>query len=466
MRRRDFIGTPLFGNAVKMLLLGAGELGKEIVIEAQRLGVETITVDRYDNPPAAQVAHKHYTVNMMDGRALKAIAYREKPDVIVPEIEAINTDALVELEEEGFLVIPNAKATKITMDRILLRRLAAEQAKVPTSRYAFATNLDELYDACEKIGYPCLVKSRMSSGGLGSSIIFSEKDIPKAYEKSIKEARGRGDEVIVESIVTYDFEITELTLAHLDEDGKVTISFCKPVAHVRSGTHYHVSWQPFLEPDPNDPDYTLPIHGYGSELHLREDPPKSELLWKSPWNGKRIPIDIAEKIEKQIYEVAGKVVRELLKTSSGELRGLGIFGCELFVKIGDIESGEKPVVYFNEISPRPHDTGMVTLVTQDLSEMALHVRAILGLPIPKIYLHTPGASHVVLARKAGYWAPGYSGVWDALKIPGIHLRLFGKPVTYYERRMVVVLAIGKNTIEAREKAMKAAHILEEGIVYE
>lgn len=466
MKKRNFIGTPLFSNAVKMLLLGAGELGKEIVIEAQRLGIETITVDRYDNPPAAQVAHRHYTINMLNGNALKAIVYREKPDVIVPEIEAINTDALVELEEEGFLVIPNAKATKITMDRILLRKLAAEQARVPTSRYAFATNLDELYEACEKVGYPCLVKSRMSSGGLGSSIVFSEKDIPKAYEKSVREARGRGDEVIVESLIHYDFEITELTLAHIEADGKIKISFCKPIAHVRSGTHYHVSWQPFLERDPNDPEYTLPIHGYGSELHLKEDPPKSELLWKSSWNRKRVPIDVAEKIEKQIYEVAGKVVRELLKTNDEELRGLGIFGCELFVRIGDIESGEKPIVYFNEISPRPHDTGMVTLITQDLSEMALHVRAILGLPIPKIHLHSPGASHVVLARKDNYWSPGYTNVWDALVIPGIHLRLFGKPVTYYERRMGVVLALGSNTIDAREKAMIAAHALEEGIIYE
>lgn len=462
--KREMIGTPLFDNATKILLLGAGELGKEVVIEAQRLGVETVTVDRYDNPPAAQVAHRHYTVNMLDRRALKAIIYREKPDVIVPEIEAINTDALLELEEEGFFVVPNARATKITMDRILLRKLAAETAKVPTSKYAFASNLDELYDACERIGYPCIVKSRMSSGGLGSSIVFSEKDIPRAYEKSIKEARGRGDEVIVESIINFDFEVTELALAHLDENGKVKISFPKPVGHVRSGSHYHVSWQPFLEHDEEN-GVSIPIMGYGSELHLREDPPHKELLWRSKWNGKEAPAEIAKEIERQIYDVAGKVVKALLNTKN-DMYGLGIFGCELFIKLGDEETGEKPMVYFNEVSPRPHDTGMVTLVTQDLSEMALHVRAILGLPIPNIRLLTPGASHVVLARRNNYWAPKYSGIWDALGIPGIDIRFFGKPYTYYERRMGVVLAHAENTLEARNKAMLAAHMLEEGIIYE
>ena len=462
--KREVIGTPLFDNATKILLLGAGELGKEIVIEAQRLGVETITVDRYDNPPAAQVAHRHYTVNMLDGEALKAIVHREKPDAIVPEIEAINTDALLELEEEGFFVVPNAMATKITMDRILLRKLAAEKAGVPTSKYAFASNLDELYDACEKIGYPCLVKSRMSSGGLGSSIVFSEKDIPKAYEKSVKEARGRGDEVIVESIIKFDFEVTELVLAHLDEDGKITLSFPKPIGHVRSGTHYHVSWQPFLEYDENN-GTIVPVMGYGSELHLQEDPPHKELLWKSKWNGKKVPVDVVKEVERPIYDVAGKVVKALLSTKNG-MYGLGIFGCELFIKLGDEETGEKPMVYFNEISPRPHDTGMVTLITQDLSEMALHVRAILGLPIPKIRLLTPGASHVVLARKGGHWAPKYSRIWDALRIPGVSVRLFGKPYTYYERRMGVVLAHAENTLEARKKAMLAAHTLEEGIIYD
>jgi len=462
MDKRDFIGTPLFKNSVKMLLLGAGELGKEVVIEAQRLGVETITVDRYDNPPAAQVAHKHYTINMMDGNALKAIIYKEEPDVIVPEIEAINTDALIDLEDEGFLVIPNARATKITMDRISLRRLAAEKARVLTSKYSFASNIDELYNACEEIGYPCLIKSRMSSGGLGSSIVFSKDDIPKAYERSIREARGRGDEVIVENIIKFDFEVTELVIAHLDDDGKVKISFCKPIGHIRSGTHYHVSWQPFLEIG-HDEEYTFPIYGYGSELHIAEDPPKNKLLWVSKWNGKRIPIEVANEIERQIYYIAGRVVKELIKVNNNMLRGLGIFGCELFVKIGD---DGKPKVYFNEISPRPHDTGMVTLVTQDLSEMALHVRAILGLPIPSINMYTHGASHVILARKNGYWGPGYSKLWSSLNIPGIHLRLFGKPVTYYERRMGVVLSIDDNTIDARKKALKAAHNIEEGIIYE
>lgn len=464
--KREIIGTPLFDKATKIVLLGAGELGKEIVIEAQRLGVETVTVDRYDNPPAAQVAHRHYTVNMMNGNALRAIIYREKPDAIIPEIEAINTNALLELEEEGFFVVPNAKATKITMDRILLRKLAAEEARVPTSRYAFASNIDELREACEKIGYPCIVKSRMSSGGLGSSIVFSEKDIEKAYEKSIREARGRGDEVIVESIIKFDFEVTELVLAHIGDDGKVKISFPKPVGHVRSGSHYHVSWQPFIEYNDSEDEYSItPIMGYGSVLHLQEDPPKKELLWKSKWNERFVPVDIAKEVERQIYEVAGKVVKALLN-NNGSMYGLGIFGCELFIKLGDEETGEKPMVYFNEISPRPHDTGMVTLVTQDLSEMALHVRAVLGLPIPDIRLLTPGASHVILSHRDNYWAPRYSGIWSALNEPGLNLRLFGKPNTYYERRMGVVLAHANNTLEARKKAMRAAHLLEEGLIYE
>ncbi len=460
IKPRDVIGTPLFEGAVKLLLLGSGELGKEIAIEATRLGVEVIAVDRYENAPAMQVAHKSYTVNMLDGGALKAIVRREKPDVIVPEIEAINTDALVELEEEGFFVIPNARAVKTTMDRVLLRKLAAEEAGVPTSRYEFAENLDELKDACEKVGYPCIVKAQMSSGGLGSSVVFDLKGVPKAYEEARTKARGFGGRMIVEGLVEFDFEVTELAVAHLDESGKIKISFPKPVGHVRSGSHYHVSWQPFLDVDESTGLTRSPIEGYGSQRHLAEDPPKHELLWSSKWNGKHVPREVAEEAERKIYDVAGKVVSKLL----GPKGGLGLFGCEIFVKLG--EDGGKPEVYFNEISPRPHDTGMVTMATQDLSEMALHVRAILGLPIPEIKLRSIGAAHVVLAHKDGVWAPKYSGLWEVLSIPGVHVRLFGKPVTYYERRMGLALATADSIAEAREKAMKAAHLLESKIVYQ
>ena len=459
IKPREYLGTPLFEGAVKLLLLGSGELGKEIAIEATRMGVEVIAVDRYENAPAMQVAHKSYTVNMLDGAALKAIVHREKPDVIVPEIEAINTDALVELEEEGFFVIPNAKAVKATMDRVLLRKLAAEEAGVPTSRYEFAENLDELKDACEKVGYPCIVKAQMSSGGLGSSLVFSLSEVPKAFEEARTKARGFGGRMIVEGVIEFDLEVTELTVAHLGDDGKMKISFPKPVGHVRSGSHYHVSWQPFLDLDEQAGMTKSPVEGYGSQRHLAEDPPRGKLLWSSKWNGKYVPKEVVEEAERKIYDVAGKVVSRLL----GDRGGLGLFGCEIFVKLG--EDNGKPEVYFNEISPRPHDTGMVTMITQDLSEMALHVRAVLGLPIPEIRLRSIGAAHVILSHKDGKWAPRYGGVWEALSMPGVHVRLFGKPVTYFERRMGLALATASSITEAREKALKAAHLLESKIQY-
>ncbi len=453
---RDSIGTPLFEGSIKLMLLGSGELGKEVAIEASRMGVEVIAVDRYQHAPAMQVAHRSYTINMLDGGALKAVIRRERPDIIVPEIEAINTNALLELEEEGFFVVPNAKAVKATMDRVLLRKLAAEEAGVPTSRYEFAYNLDELKDACEKVGYPCIVKAQMSSGGLGSSLVFSLNDVPKAYEEAQTKARGFGGKMIVEGLVKFDFEVTELAVAHLGEDGKLKISFPKPVGHVRSGSHFHVSWQPFL--DVEGDETKSPVEGYGSSRHLEEDPPRTPLLWSSPWNGRKVPREVAEEVEAKIYDVAGKVVSRLVKDG-----GLGLFGCEIFVKLGG--EGEKPEVFFNEISPRPHDTGMVTMATQDLSEMALHVRAILGLPIPEIRLRSVGAAHVILAHRDGCWAPRYHGLWSALSQPGVHVRLFGKPVTYYERRMGLVLATASSIQEAREKAMKAAHLLESKIQY-
>jgi phosphoribosylglycinamide formyltransferase 2 len=465
MKLRKSIGTPLFDGATKIVLLGSGELGKEIVIEAQRLGVETITVDRYDNPPAAQVAHKHYTVDMRDSEALKAIVRRERPDAVIPEIEAINTDALVELEEEGFFVVPKARATKITMDRILLRKLAAEEAKVPTSDYAFAENMDELYEACEKIGYPCVVKARMSSGGLGSSVVFGRKDVAKAYEISKKKARGFGEEVVVEGLIRFDFEITELVVAHFDEDGRIKLSFPKPIGHIRSSSHYHVSWQPFITINSKTGKSTSPIHTFIGKLHRKEDKTKSNLLWSSLWDEKYVDAEIVTDIENQIYDIAEKFVSKLIEDKGG-LKGLGVFGCEMFVKISDEKRGGKPAVYFNETSPRPHDTGMVTFVTQDLSEAALHVRAVLGLQIPKISLLTPAAAHVILANKDNAWAPKYYNLDKVLGIPGVNLRLFGKPVTYTERRLGLALAISSDIEEARINAMNAAHMMERGIKYD
>jgi phosphoribosylglycinamide formyltransferase 2 len=458
---RDSIGTPLYEGCTKALLLGAGELGKEIAIEAQRLGVETITVDRYDNPPAAQVAHRHYTIDMRDGAALKAVIRRERPDAIIPEVEAINTDALLELEEEGFFVAPRARATKITMDRIALRRLAAEEAGVPTTPYRFARDPEELREACEEVGFPCIVKARMSSGGLGSSIVFGADQVREAYEIARRRARGYGEEVIVEGICKFDFEITELALAHYDPSGRVVISFPKPVGHLRSGSHYHVSWQPFVLIDEETGLSKSPLQAFGGKLHRSEDPTNPELLWRSERDGEKITAETAREIERQCYEIAERVVRKLIG-AGGALEGLGIFGCELFVKI---DEGGKPTVYFNEISPRPHDTGMVTIATQDLSEAALHIRAVLGLPIAGIRLLTPGAAHVVLSSEDSRWAPSYGNLSRALGIPGVRVLLFGKPSTYRERRLGLALAISDDVLDARLKAMEAAHLLEGGIRY-
>jgi phosphoribosylglycinamide formyltransferase 2 len=450
--RGDRFGTPLFEGSVKAMFLGGGELGKEMVIEAQRLGVETVVVDRYHNPPAAQLAHRSYTVDMKSKGILKALAYRERPDVIVPEIEALSTEALVELEEEGFDVIPSAKATRIAMDRFLMRRLAVEKAGVKTSRFAEANNLDELKDACEKVGYPCFVKARMSSGGLGSTLVKDKDGIASAYENSRKLARGSGEEMIVEAIVPFDLEVTELVLAHAD--GRV--SLCRPVGHVRSGSHFHSSWQPFVQAGRG-------FQGFGSELHRAEDPPRGEMLWTSGWNGKDVPEELAARVENEIYDVAKRFVGSL--PDSKNSRKKGIFGCELFVCLGDEAAGIEPSVYFNEASPRPHDTGMVTIVTQELSEMALHVRAILGLPVPKINLLTNGASHVILARKEA-WAVKYGGVANSLSEENCRLLLFGKPLALPDRRMGLVIVPDDDVNEARSKACRVAHQLEAGIVYE
>lgn len=404
VQKRSSIGSPLFDGSAKLLFLGGGELGREVVIEAMRMGAETVVVDRYDLAPAMQVAHKKYAVDMTDGNALKAIIEREKPDAVIPEIEAINTDMLVQLEQEGVNVIPNAGATKTTMNRELLRKLAAEKAGVKTSKYLFADSLDEAKTACEKMGYPCVMKALMSSSGLGSSVVKSASDVEKSYIFAMENARTHNPRIIVEEFIKFDFEVTELPVRHFDENGDITTSFCKPIAHKRPGTHYEISWQ---------------------------------------------PAEASDAVERKIYDIAGKV--------SGALGGVGVFGCELFI------SGED--VYFNEISPRPHDTGLVTTVTQDLSEFALHARAVMGLPIPKINLLTPGAAHVVLAHKSGSWAPKFNNVDKALEIENTKMMIFGKPKTLLERRMGMALAIDTDVNVAKEKAKKAALILEGAIEY-
>lgn len=403
LKPRGRIGSPLFKDATRIVLLGSGELGKEVAIEAQRLGVEVVAVDRYDMAPAMQVAHRRYVVNMLNGDALKAIIHRENPDAVVPEIEAIDTDALIELEREGYFIVPNAEAVKISMDRILLRRLAAEEVGVKTTRYRFAESIDDVKDACEHIGYPCIVKAQMSSSGHGSAVIHSYRDIDPAYNHAVKGARGRGGMVIVEEYLKLDTELTVLTVRSFNGESISTWTL-EPIEHRRPSFHYHESWQPATVPG---------------------------------------------NIKAEACSIARRIVERL--------GGLGVFGCELLISNGE--------VYFNEVSPRPHDTGMVTMISQDLSEFAIHVRAVLGLPIPEVKVLTAAAAHVILAHRDNAWAPSYGGVWEALKIPGVNIRLFGKPVTYPERRMGIVLARGLTVEDARAKAEEAAHIIEEGLIY-
>jgi phosphoribosylglycinamide formyltransferase 2 len=382
------IGTPLLKGSVKFLLLGSGELGKEVVIEAQRLGIECIAVDRYQNAPAMQVAHKSYVIDMKDYDALMAIIEREEPDYIVPEIEAINTDALIDAEKEGYNVVPTAEATKITMNRELIRRLAAEKLGLRTAKYAFADSLEELRDAVEKLGLPCVVKPIMSSSGKGQSVVRSEEDIEKAWKIAKEGARGIGNRVIVEEFINFDYEITLLT-ARTAEGTK----FCEPIGHIQIDGDYHESWQP---------------HNMSAEL------------------------------KEQAQDIAKKV--------TDALGGYGIFGVELFVK-GD-------EVIFSEVSPRPHDTGMVTMITQEMSEFEIHVRAILGLPVSTKLIH-PGASHVIKAEINKY-APKYY-IEEALKVPNSKLRLFGKPNAKVGRRMGVALAYADSVEKARDLAEKCAH---------
>jgi phosphoribosylglycinamide formyltransferase 2 len=379
------IGTPLKSTAVKVMLLGSGELGKEVVIELQRFGVEVIAVDRYDNAPAMQVAHRSYTISMLDDKALRALIYKERPDLIVPEVEAIATHVLVELEQEGFTVIPSAKATRLTMNREGIRTLAAEELGLKTSPYRFAGTRQEFEAAVTAMGFPCVVKPVMSSSGKGQSVVRSEADIDKAWTYAQEGGRAGGGRVIVEGFIHFDYEITLLTIRH-----KEGISFCDPIGHRQEHGDYRESWQPHPMP----------------AAALR-----------------------------QAQHIATHVVNAL--------GGRGIFGVEFFVK------GE--TVYFSELSPRPHDTGMVTMISQDLSEFALHVRAILGLPIPNITQHGPSASSVILVHGTSSNI-SFSGLEAALSEPDTQLRLFGKPDVSGERRMGVCLARGRTVEEARAKA--------------
>jgi len=386
------IGTPLSPSAIRIMLLGGGELGKEVVIELQRLGVETVVVDRYANAPAQQVAHRAHVIDMTDGKALRAVVEQERPHLIVPEIEAIATDELVHIEQDGLArVIPTANAAHITMNRERIRVLAAEALKLRTSPYAFASSLEEMQAAIDRIGFPCFVKPVMSSSGKGQSRLKSQEDVAKAWDYAMSAGRVKQPRVIVEGQVMFDFEITLLTVRAASGT-----HFCEPIGHVQIDGDYVESWQP--------------------------QPMSAAALAKA-------------------RDIAGKV--------TAALGGHGIFGVELFVK-GD-------EVWFSEVSPRPHDTGLVTLVSQHQSEFALHARAILGLPVDT-NLRAPGASAVIYG---GMDAKGiaFDGVAEALAIPQTELRLFGKPESFKKRRMGVALARGATTDEARQRAKSAARAI-------
>jgi len=386
------LGTPLKNSATRLLILGSGELGKEVVIEAQRLGVEVIAVDRYPHAPAMQVAHRSHVINMLDKKELARVIRLERPNYIVPEIEAIDTVFLQELEQEGFTVIPTARATNLTMNREGIRRLAAEELKLPTAHYRFASTIEEFRVGVEEIGLPCVVKPIMSSSGKGQSVVRASSEIDQAWTYAMEGARGASDKAIIEEFIPFDYEITLLTVRY--QDGT---RFCPPIGHVQIKGDYHESWQPMA----------------------------------------------------MTQQVLDEAKRQALAVTNA-LGGRGIFGVELFIK------GE--TVYFSEVSPRPHDTGMVTMISQNMSEFELHVRAILGLPVPEILNLAPAASHVVLADSAADEVT-FVGVEAALAVPETKLRLFGKPDTRPGRRMGVALSFGRDTDEARGRAEQAAHAI-------
>jgi phosphoribosylglycinamide formyltransferase 2 len=390
------IGTPLGKGATRLLLLGAGELGKEVAIEAQRLGVEVIAADRYPNAPAMQVAHRSHVLDMLDPAALRVLIERERPSFVVPEIEAIATPVLLELEREGFTVIPTARAARLTMDREGIRRLAAETLGLATSPYRFAGDLESCRAAVNEIGLPCVVKPVMSSSGKGQSLVRQAADVDRAWDYAQSGGRAGAGRVIVEGFVDFDYEITLLTVRHA-----AGTDFCAPIGHLQVDGDYRESWQPQ-------------------------------------------PMSVA----------ALSASQAIASAVTGALGGRGIFGVELFVK------GDR--VWFSEVSPRPHDTGLVTLVSQDLSEFALHVRAILGLPVPAIRQLGPAASCAVLVEGNSRELQ-FHGLERALAEPDTQLRLFGKPEVLGKRRMGVTLALGSDLEAARGTARRAAAAVLEGV---
>jgi phosphoribosylglycinamide formyltransferase 2 len=392
------LGTPFSDSACKVLLCGAGELGKEVAIELQRLGVEVIACDRYANAPAMQVADRSYTFSMLDGAELRRVIELEKPDYIVPEIEAIATDTLIDLEREGYNVVPTARAAQLTMNREGIRRLVAEKLELPTSAYRFADSKDEFDAAVAEIGLPCVIKPIMSSSGKGQSLVRRPAEIDAAWTYAQEGGRAGAGRVIVEGFVDFDYEITLLTIRHRGSDGVDTAtSYCAPIGHLQKDGDYQESWQP---------------------------QPMSETA-----------LQRAQHMAEQVTTALG---------------GWGLFGVELFVK-GD-------EVIFSEVSPRPHDTGLVTLISQDLSEFALHVRAILGLPIPNIQQHGASASAVSLVDGKSSRVR-FGNLDHALDVPDTQLRLFGKPEVDGKRRMGVALARGGDIDEARAKALAVVEAL-------
>lgn len=382
------IGTTLSPLGKKAVLCGSGELGKEVAIELQRYGVEVVALDRYANAPAMQVAHRSYVLSMLDGAQLRAVIEKEKPDYIIPEIEAIATDTLLELEKEGYNVIPTARATRLTMNREGIRRLAAEELGIPTSPYRFASDYEEFVEAVGQIGTPCVVKPVMSSSGHGQSVVRSSEEIDLAWENSQKGGRAGAGRVIVEGFVDFDYEITLLTVRHCGGT-----SFLEPIGHYQQAGDYRESWQP----QPMNPAVRAQ----------------------------------AEEIARRITEALG---------------GWGLFGVELFVR------GDR--VIFSEVSPRPHDTGMVTMISQDLSEFALHVRAVLGLPIPNIAFHGPSASRAVVVE-GDTNRMEFANLENVLSEPDTQIRIFGKPEIEGHRRMAVLLARAESVEQAREKTARA-----------
>lgn len=388
------IGTPLSPTATRVMLLGAGELGKEVIIALQRLGAEVIAVDRYPNAPGHQVAHRSHVINMTDAKALRALVEKEKPHLVVPEIEAIATDELARVEQVGLAeVIPTARAAQLTMNREGIRRLAAEELQLPTSRYDFAQSPNEIRIAAERLGYPCVIKPVMSSSGKGQSVVNSAEEVDRAWDYACSGGRVQGGKVIVEEMIQFDYEITLLTVRAAGENGKIKTSFCDPIGHVQVKGDYVESWQP--------------------------QPMSETALWRA---------------------------REIAKKVTDSLGGRGIFGVELFVKDDQ--------VWFSEVSPRPHDTGMVTMITQVQSEFELHARAILGLPVCTD-LRTPGASAVIYGELEGKGI-AFEGVDEALRVPHTDVRLFGKPEAFTKRRMGVALAYADNIKDARQRAKLAA----------